>query len=331
MLVINKKFIERWSGEYDRRARGTYEEAAILDWLSKQGESKFLNKEYFIRLGRWKTPRYQETRKTNNEQDIIEATRSAYEAEYDLEKLNILRRLKGVGIAVASTILYYLQPDKFAIYDYHIRNSLEKAGKLTNGAKVDSSKVWLEYTQIIRKLSTLYNKTPREVEKALFAYDIWGCGESEANDKDGETGGDNEILPAGIAIVEAKNNPTWGIERPHREIVVNATWTTCLVCRGGPLDLSIVKNKYGASLSHKLGKQPYLWIPVKVWIKSTMYDGKLRYGVNNRGACITNPLNNGKNKLGHVMTSAGFAANEKVHLKFIGNEVWVVKVCQERN
>lgn len=186
MLVIDKGFLKRWSGEYDCRTRGTYartEEAAILDWVSKQGEPKFLNKEYFIRLGRWKTLRWHKTRESNNEQNIIEATRSACVATHDLGKLTILRGLQGVGIAVASTILYYLQPDNFAIYDYHVRNSLNKAGKLSEAAKGDSSKVWLEYTRIIRELSSRYNKTLREVEKALYAYDKWGCGGNEPEGK----------------------------------------------------------------------------------------------------------------------------------------------------
>ncbi|MBM4463526.1 MAG: hypothetical protein FJ012_09405 [Chloroflexi bacterium] len=198
MLVINKQFIEECSAQYDRRNQGTddqIEERAILNWLFTQGQPKFLNKEYFIRVGRWKTPRYEATREKNDEQKIIEETRSAYLAKKDLEKLNILRRLKGVGTAVASTILYYLQPDKFAIYDYHVRNSLKKAGKLSNGAGGDSSKVWLEYTQIVRKLSGVYGKTLREVEKALFAYDKWGCGENEADDKtEAETMEQNEGL-----------------------------------------------------------------------------------------------------------------------------------------
>lgn len=183
MLIIDRKFIERWCSEYDQRNRGTYdqiEETAILNWVSKQSEPKFLNKEYFIRLGRWKTRRYAATRETNDEHDIIETTRSAYLAKDDLLKL---KRLKGVGVAVASAILYYLQPDEFAIFDYHVRNTLKKAGKLSKGEEDNSDKVWLEYTRIVREESRLHNKTLREVEKALFAYDKWGCKENEVESK----------------------------------------------------------------------------------------------------------------------------------------------------
>jgi len=186
MLIIDREFIERCCSEYDRRNQGKYdqiEETAILNWVSKQSGPKFLNREYFIRVGRWKTPRYAATRETNDEHNIIETTRSAYLAKGDLLKLNILKRLKGVGNAVASTILYYLQPDKFAVFDYHVRNTLKQAGKLTKGEEDNSAKVWLKCTQEIRELLSLHNKTLREVEKALFAYDKWGCGGSEVESK----------------------------------------------------------------------------------------------------------------------------------------------------
>ena len=177
MLIIDREFIERCCSEYDRRNQGKYaqiEETAILNWISKQREPKFLNKEYFLRVGRWKTPRYAATRKTNNAHNIIEITRSAYLAKDDLLKLKTLKRLNGVGNAVAGTILYYLLPEKFGIFDYHVRNTLKEAGKLTKGEEDDSARVWLKCTQEIRKLSSLHNKTLREVEKALFAYDKWG-------------------------------------------------------------------------------------------------------------------------------------------------------------
>jgi hypothetical protein len=130
-------------------------------------------------------------------------------------------------------------------------------------------------------------------------------------------------LPAeGRAMVEAKNNDSW--RNAGREIVIAKKWTACLVCWGGPLDQSTVEDKHNASLSHKEGKKPYLWIPVKLWIGGTRYDGTLRYALNGQGACITNPLTGGI-KLGHVMTAAGFVAGERICLKFIGNEAWVLK------
>lgn len=149
-----------------------------------------------------------------------------------------------------------------------------------------------------------------------------------ADDKGRPTDKGSEILLAGRAIVEAKNNASWGTQNPNRELTINRGWASCLMCKGGPLDLSTVKTKYDACLSHQ-GKQPWWWIPVRLWIRDRNYDGKLRYATRSKDACITSPLKSQQGKpykLGPLMTSAGFGAGDKVNLKFIENEVWVVRL-----
>jgi len=174
MLLINAAFIDSWSKIYDKKNIGTSDqivENAILSWSSKH---KYLNKKYFICLSHWKTPRYARTRKTNNEKTIIKATKSAYSQADDLKKLTILKNnLKGVGTAVASTILYFLQPNDYPIFDYHVRNTLIKAGKLKQSKDNYSNSLWLKYVTTIRGLAKLHRRSIRETEKALFAYDKW--------------------------------------------------------------------------------------------------------------------------------------------------------------
>jgi len=243
-------------------------------------------------LGRWKTPRYQATRETNDEDDIIKKTRSAYLAQNDLEKLNILRRLKGVGIAVASTILYYLQPDKFAIYDYHVRNSLRDAGRLSNVAEGDSNKAWLEYTRIIRELSTFYNKTLREVEKALFAYDKWGCGENEADGEEREMG---KTLVRGTIV--KPGDYSGGVERQEIEI-----WEKCfktLPYKNYPVDVTLV-------------------------IKQREYQAMLRFSKSHKTAWMPAHLNNKKARLVDALKRGGFVRG-RVELKIMGKRIWILK------
>ena len=172
VLVINKDFVREWSNSYDRifeNSKDQNEEKAIRQWLSQQGEPKYLNKEYFVRLGRWKTKRQTSRYCANDENAIMEATRSAYQACNALSKLEILDRLKGVGVAVAGTILHYMQPDLFPIFDYHARNTLKEAG-LWNRSD-SGKKAWLEYVEIMRLLSHRLDVSLRDLDKALFAYD----------------------------------------------------------------------------------------------------------------------------------------------------------------
>lgn len=177
MLVLDAKFVQQWRDKYNEIFEGSYdqnEENAIRDWLSKQGKPKYLNKEYFVRLGRWKTKRQTSNYEANHESDVIEATRSAYQASDELVKLNILKKLKGVGVAVAATILHYLQSNTFPIFDYHARTTLKRAGFWNRSEDDASNQAWLEYTNIMRGLSARLNVSLRDLDKALFAYDKYG-------------------------------------------------------------------------------------------------------------------------------------------------------------
>ena len=173
MCDVDAKFVRDWAKVYDtkRSTHGDVEENAIMDWISRHPEPKFLNKEYFVRLGRWKTPRYNDTRKANPEETIIEVTRLAYQMQDDLSKLEILRSLRGVGIAVASTILYFLEPDRYAIFDYHVRRTLNKRHCWNRGETDNTRRAWLEYVTITRRLAARIGVDLRTLEKALFAYD----------------------------------------------------------------------------------------------------------------------------------------------------------------
>ena len=176
MCDIDVEFVRRWAKVYDDENRGhdETEEKAIVDWISKQPEPKCLNKAYFVRLGRWKTFHHDDTRKANPEKTIIEVTRLAYQAQDDVSKLRTVMRLRGVGIAVASTILYFMEPDRYAIFDYHVRDALNKRRCWNRGKDENTEPAWLEYVHTMRRLAVRIGVDLRSLEKALFAYDKYG-------------------------------------------------------------------------------------------------------------------------------------------------------------
>ena len=195
MVKITREFVRYWSSQYDRQfgeSPDALEERAIRGWLAKQGERKFLNKEYFVRLGRWKTKRQTSAYKSNDAALIEEATRLAYEATDERLKLHILKVLRGVNVAVAGTILHYLHPDRFAIFDIHARASLQKAGLWGTSVNDSSEKAWLKYTATMRNLSDTLGVSLRELDKALWAYDKWGGGKEN----------NMNHLPSGVAQPE---------------------------------------------------------------------------------------------------------------------------------
>ena len=176
MLEISAEFVRHRADKYDKHFKGKKDETdekAIREWLSRQPEPKRLNKYFFVLLGCWKSPRQRPAYEANDERLIEEATRLAYEVTNERIKLHILKVLKGVQVAVASTILHFLQPDTFAIFDSRVRESLNKAGKWDD---VDdtSDEAWQKYVALMRSLSSSLGVTLRELDKALWAYDKLG-------------------------------------------------------------------------------------------------------------------------------------------------------------
>lgn len=174
VLVIDKSFVQKWSSNYNKRFYGgcdQSEEKAIREWLSRQVDPKYLDKEYFVRLGMWKTKRQTSNYRANEESKIIEVTCYAYQSSDPIIKLRVLRTLRGVGVAVGATILHYLQPELFPIFDYHARTTLKEACLWTRKIDDSSERAWLEYLDTMRGLSSALSVSLRDLDKALFAYD----------------------------------------------------------------------------------------------------------------------------------------------------------------
>ncbi len=101
----------------------------------------------------------------------VEITRTAYLISDELMKLKILTTLKGVGVAVAGTLLHYSQPNVFPIFDVHCRKILKEASLWSREENDDSKQTWLDYLHIMRKVSNQLGVSLRVLDKAMFAYD----------------------------------------------------------------------------------------------------------------------------------------------------------------
>jgi thermostable 8-oxoguanine DNA glycosylase len=174
MLTIDKGFIEKWSQAYKdeyKCDKDEAEEKAIRYWLSEQEEPKYFNKEYFVRLSRLKSLQSVKYFEINDDDEVVDSTKSAYKEPDEVKKLLILMKLVGVGVKCASTIVHYMEPDAFPILDTHIMNTLKEAGLWTRNVAETGPKDWFEYVKIMRGLGNQLGFSLRDLDKALFAYD----------------------------------------------------------------------------------------------------------------------------------------------------------------
>ena len=133
--------------------------------VNKRG---WLEKSEFLTICLWKSRRPKRLYDLNSEKEIVSKSKSSFKEKDELKKIKILTELKGVQIPTASAILSVVNPDVYPIIDERCIQSLTDLGIIE--WKTITENNWIEYLNIIRSLSKEKNKTAREIEKGLFAY-----------------------------------------------------------------------------------------------------------------------------------------------------------------
>lgn len=135
-----------------------------IEWIKKG----WLNKSEFLEICLWKSRRPKRLYEQNSDYDIKEFTRKAFLESDEKNKIDILVNLRGVSVPTASAILSVTNSVKYPIIDVRCVQTLNDIKYIT-WRNINSSN-WVKYLVIIRELATKHNKTAREVEKGLFAY-----------------------------------------------------------------------------------------------------------------------------------------------------------------
>lgn len=133
--------------------------------VNKRG---WLEKSEFLTVCLWKSRRPKRFYDLNTEKEIVSKSKLSFRENDELKKIKILTELKGVRIPTASAILSVVNPDIYPIIDERCIQSLTDLGIIK--WKTITENNWIEYLKIIRSLSKEKNKTAREIEKGLFAY-----------------------------------------------------------------------------------------------------------------------------------------------------------------
>ena len=128
----------------------------------------FLTKKQFMQICLWKSRRAKKRYDSNDATLIKKITKEAFAESDEKKKIEKLTELKGVRIPVASAILSVTDSDNYPIIDERCMQALKTLYKIE--WKVITSNSWLNYLDFIRKLAKEHNKTAREIEKGLFAF-----------------------------------------------------------------------------------------------------------------------------------------------------------------
>ena len=134
------------------------------EWYKKG----WLEKSEFLEICLWKSRRPKRFYEQNEAIEIKEFTQKAFAENDEKTKIELLTNLKGVSIPTASAILCVTNSIEYPIIDVRCVETLIDL-KLINWTNINSNS-WVEYLKIVRELSKKHNKSARELEKGLFAY-----------------------------------------------------------------------------------------------------------------------------------------------------------------
>ena|SRR3989344_8705441 len=137
----------------------------------------FLTDEEFFAIVIWKSNR-SKTKVLNGiksaGQSIREITTNIYYEDNKERKVEILTKIDGIGIPVASAILSVCYPNDFIISDYRALSTLNKLlGKETLVNLSNSVPRYLEYLDLCKKVADEKGLNLRDLDVCLWGYDFY--------------------------------------------------------------------------------------------------------------------------------------------------------------
>lgn len=157
---ISKTQIEEYISLYSIE-NYLYEKVGVN--AKKRGFLKFSE---FFDICMWKSSRPKK-RYLKNKDLVEKVTQKAFLESDETKKIKLLCTLEGVAIPTASALLSVVYPKKYPIIDIRCLEQLNNLGYEIS--KYISEKVWIKYLEIMRSLATQSDKTPRQMDMALFA------------------------------------------------------------------------------------------------------------------------------------------------------------------
>jgi len=150
----------------------TDEATRLIAELNDVKRKKFFTKKQFYDVAMWKTPRPKKYYLSNPEKIIRKISREAIDAKSEEDKMLRLTSLKGVSIAVASSLLTIMNPKDYGIIDIRVWQLLYKYDEVKTKPHGQgfNLKDWLNYLSILRKYAVKFDTSVRNVERTLFFY-----------------------------------------------------------------------------------------------------------------------------------------------------------------
>jgi hypothetical protein len=125
----------------------------------------YLERDEFLAICRWKTPRSKPLCERNRESFVTGVTRVALSTSDEELKIRVLLLLSGVGWPTASVILHFCDRGRYPILDYRALWSLG----ISKPPRYNID-FWLKYSNFIRDLADRTALNMRTIDRALWQF-----------------------------------------------------------------------------------------------------------------------------------------------------------------
>lgn len=169
---IQKDRIKEFAGKYD------YAPFDHLETLSRNTivPRGFFSKDDLLTFIEWKSPRTLRLCEENTDDTVRTLSASAISEKSDVEKMQILRRLRGVNWSVASVLLHFIHENQYPIIDFRALWALGApyAKENRQGTIYFTEERWVDYVLFSRSLAKEVGVTMRELDLSLWAFSKYG-------------------------------------------------------------------------------------------------------------------------------------------------------------
>lgn len=161
--VIDANWIDHWADRYPERS-----DDEVLDRIGPRvRERGFYDREDFLSVGEWKSPRPKKSMASNTDEMIRDVTATALTAPLSIQH-RVLMILNGVLVPMASSLLMVWQPDEHTVIDVRaVKSLVAYEGMSDPGA--GKYPPYVEYLTLCKEIAQRCNRSLRVLDRALYA------------------------------------------------------------------------------------------------------------------------------------------------------------------
>jgi hypothetical protein len=165
-MAIKKAFVAKWSRAYLAGLP-----SAEVDLLERVGPAVAARGHYerdeFLAVGRWKSPRPGKHLAANTGDDIVDVTRIALHSPTRLQH-RVLTLLNGVQVPMATALLAVAMPDRHTIFDVRSSEALARIGAW------DGHGGYPSYREVSVRVAGALSVSLRTLDRALWQWSKLG-------------------------------------------------------------------------------------------------------------------------------------------------------------